>query len=171
MLTQINLLIGLMLFISSSGLAGLKHEIEPTRSATIISGLREIPTVSFCELVSHPDAYERKTVRVRATFISNFESNLLFDPKCSGKKNMVWFMLDCETDATCDVLRQTLTSNLQGDPFSGEQGDFLFIGQLKFPKPGQRFGVQGGFRLGFSVSQIEQVDSVKPDSNRSLEDR
>src|SRR6266404_1286583 len=156
MLTRIILF--LLPLLITGGFVSSKREGAMTIGQSSSSNSSEkIPTVSFCDLVTHPELYVNKLVRVRASYFANFESNMLYDLGCKNKENHVWFMLDCGTDESCKAVRETLDKNLKGDPFSGMRVELIVVGRLKCPKAGHRYGVQNGFRLGFAVTRIEQA--------------
>lgn len=137
---------------------------ESKRSST---NLEEIRAVSFCDLVSHPELYADKVVRVQVTYLSTFESNVLYDPKCVDRENYVWPMFDCGADQSCKAMRKRLDKSLKGDPFSGMRSELLIVGRLKGPKPSFRYGVQSGCRLGFSIERIERARPL-PSHSRVL---
>src|SRR5690242_2933921 len=62
--------------------------------------------VAFCDLVKQAETYENKLVRVRASFISNFESNVLYDVDCYDKDTQVELILDCPSDSSCKEMQE-----------------------------------------------------------------
>jgi hypothetical protein len=156
------------LLIASGLLLTIREEIMScsAQSTSNSTSSEKIPTVSFCDLVAHPELYHDKVVRVRAIYFANFESNMLYDPGCNRKENRVWFILDCDTDESCKAMRAKLDKSLEGDPFSGVRAELVMIGRLKLPTPSHRYGVQSGFRLGFAVTQIEEAIQIP--SNASM---
>jgi hypothetical protein len=155
MLTRIILF--LLLLLITSGFTLINRKGAMGQSVDSSTSSKKMPTVYFCDLVAHPELYENKIVRVRASYFANFESNLLYDLECNSKENHVWFMLDCDTDESCKAMRDILNKNLEGDPFSGMRVELVIVGQLKRPKSDHRQGMQNGFRLEFAVTRIEQA--------------
>src|SRR5215471_1494616 len=64
-------------------------------------------TVAFCELVKHPESYENRLVRVRASYVSNFESSMLYDLRCDSRENHVDLIPDCSSEESCKLMRET----------------------------------------------------------------
>jgi hypothetical protein len=64
-------------------------------------------TVAYCDLLRHPDSYDRKLIRVKAIYSSHFEMRALRDPSCSQDFLWTWVDFD-DQNATCtkeEVLR------------------------------------------------------------------
>ena len=57
-------------------------------------------TVAYCELLSNPDPYERKVIRVKAIYSSHFEKSAIRDPNCNREFLWTWVDFD-EQNATC----------------------------------------------------------------------
>src|SRR2546423_4455605 len=53
----------------------------------------EPPTVRYCDLISNPDAYDGKQIRLRAEYESAFEASVFADSKCVKRwdpKKLIW---------------------------------------------------------------------------------
>jgi hypothetical protein len=127
------------------------------RSTQSSNSSEKIPTVRFCDLVARPELYDNKVVRVRASYLANFESAMFYDLKCNDRENYVEPTLACDTDESCKAIRDTISKNLEGDPFGGARVELVMLGLLKRAKSGHRFGGQDGFRLGFAITRIEKT--------------
>jgi hypothetical protein len=139
------------------------------RSASHFSRSEGIRTVSFCDLVGQPALYENKTVRIRAMIVSTFDNQYLYDPRCPDQENYVWPILDCRANSSCKVLQKRLNESLKGDPFSGMRTELVFVGRLKELKADHRYGVQGGYRLAFTIERIEAAKPLPKDARSRKE--
>jgi hypothetical protein len=54
---------------------------------------KEIPTVSYCDLLRDPAKYDKMTVRLTALYTRGFEISALDDPKCNSQKS-TWVEFD-----------------------------------------------------------------------------
>lgn len=118
--------------------------------------------VEFCKLVSSPRYYEGKLVRLRASYLVNFESDILYDLRCGVTKNFVAPVLDCKDDEDCEVLKAALNRDLKGDPFGGSRVELIVVGRLiGADEYVRRYGHSVGTNLGFSISRIEQSNRIK----------
>ncbi len=57
----------------------------------------QIPTVAYCDLLSKPDEYDGKRIRIRAEYNSGFEHSLFSDSACVNTwdtKKLVWVEFD-----------------------------------------------------------------------------
>src|SRR5947207_14705388 len=103
------LLFALVLFSTSSVITTMQKKAAGNRQPDQPSSFsEEIPTVSFCDLLAHSELYKDRVVRVRAVYVANFESSVLYDARCTSKENRVWFTLECNTDGSCKTLRERL---------------------------------------------------------------
>jgi hypothetical protein len=118
--------------------------------------------VVFCELVKQAETYENKLVRMRASFISNFESNVLYDVDCYDKDTQVESILDCPTESLCKEIQETLGKSLKGDPFSGMRADLVMVGRLRIVKVPSEGARKRGISLTFGVTQIETTIPMPP---------
>jgi hypothetical protein len=134
---------------------------------TLLGDLQEIPTVSFCEMVTHPETYHGKMVRTRAIYVLTWEWKMLYDRQCDRPKNYVWPQFECETDQSCKDMAGLLDKSLVGNPFSGRRAQLTIVGQLRgSQKSGRRYGVLGGQRLAFDIHAIEQTKQISVPRNQ-----
>lgn len=56
--------------------------VPPLAAQTKIASEKQIPTITFCEMVEHPQLYFEKTIRITATFEIRTEGSTLNDPLC-----------------------------------------------------------------------------------------
>lgn len=125
---------------------------------------QDVPTVNFCDLVSHPEDYNNKTVRVRAKYLTTFEWDMLYDLKCTGKENYIQPYLDCSSDESCRPLKETLGRNLSGDPFTGSRAELVVIGRVKIiEKAGRSPGELKKTRTGLYITQIVYTARIPSD--------
>lgn len=109
-------LIFITFFIGASVVYGQKA--QPIDSEEIIE-------VGFCELVSHPETYNDKTVRVRASWYETFEGDVLYDIQCDERGALIEPDFDCTSGFLCNSLGTYLESFLDRD----EEGDVIMAGR------------------------------------------
>jgi hypothetical protein len=130
-------------------------------------GISQQPqNVPFCDLIKQAETYENKLVRVRASFVSNFESAVLYDSGCNDKGNQVEFILDCSGDGSCKEMQEILSKDLKGDPFSGMRADLVMLGRLTRNRNSTLGEEDGGPALSFRVSQIQET--IQPAPKKSI---
>jgi hypothetical protein len=95
----------------------------PIRSTSTVQevDVQEPVDVAFCHLVTHPESFRDRVVRVKAIFESTFEWRRLYDNACRSSKNYVWPVFECDTIESCEKCRQQLKRDMVGDPFSGKR--------------------------------------------------
>ena len=52
-----------------------------------VAGQKQVPTIQFCELVKHPEAYFNRPIRIAATMGLGAEGSTLYDARCSRSHN------------------------------------------------------------------------------------
>ena len=72
-------LLGFSLFLSAP------REVKPDSA-----DLTDAQTVSYCEILNHPDAFKNKFVRVRALYETDFELAAITAPSCPTPIPMTW---------------------------------------------------------------------------------
>jgi len=120
---------------------------------------RQIETVSFCELTSHPERYVNKLIKTSAIFLTHFPDVwFMYDQNCSEKNNRVSDYLNCNPDVECDRLKQLTSLHRDGD---GEKwrNKMVVIGELHIVNHQNRSGDPVRV-LKFAISDIELVSSV-----------
>ena len=132
-------------------------------SKALLANSQQPQNVVFCDLIKHAATYENKLVRVRASFISNFESSMLYDAGCNEGDIQVELILDCPSDSSCKEMQEILDKGLKGDPFSGMRGDLVMIGRLRRSKVPAGHPRERGASLIFGVSHIEKTIQTTPE--------
>ena len=73
---------------ASAVIAGAQVPVATSTSAPVNSApapdlsKMQVPTVNFCELVSHPDKYDNQIVRTQAIVYYGFEASVLYHADC-----------------------------------------------------------------------------------------
>lgn len=122
------------------------------RSAT--RTLEEVPSVTFCRMVSRPDVYMGQMIRVRAIFLSTWDWRALYDPMCISSKKRVWPELECDTVALCTEMASPLNRELLNDSY-GVKVALTVVGRLR--RREKREAALGGLELAFDIYHIEQA--------------
>jgi hypothetical protein len=139
----------------------------------------DIPTVSYCDLVSKPADFDRKIVRVKAKYTASFEGSIMEDSQCNSKYTWVRFELAYEASTNREVLNefQRLTDTSPettregGVLYPSRQVQVTWIGRFdgvkrrfkNAPKedPGVGYGHMGGYDFQFNVLKVESVSSSR----------
>ena len=153
-----------LLLVVVTGLVGIKGT---SHSQSTQPAKEPIPTVAFCDLVTRPESYLGKVVRLRAIYFANFESAFLYDVNCRNSKDYVELICGAES---CKAMQEKIDKTSHGDPFGGVQSALTLVGQLKYPETryaeidGKRVVEIKKYRLDFVIKQIEQAEPVPPDT-------
>ena len=142
----------------------------------------EPPVVGYCDLISNPDAYNGKEIRLRAEYQSGFETSFFFDSKCVKRldpKKIVWVEFDdLEISKNTpeivkrfhDVLYRPETDK------DGRMTSRWWTWYVKLQVVGLfqtatdstgGFGHMGGYAFMLTVSRIENVGKLKKQRPRS----
>ena len=152
-------------------------------SAQDASTPNEIPTVSFCELVAHPEAYDQKVVRVSVVYLAAFEGSIMREQSCKDALPS-WVEFDASYKSKTDrkvfkrFSRLTDTSPVQ----SGRNIDYpdrtvrvtwvgKFYGVLRTETVGsitrkRGYGHMGSYLYKFTVLKIDAVEEFRYALNR-----
>jgi hypothetical protein len=124
-----------------------------------------IPTVSFCELTSHPEKYIGKLVRTTASYIAWWESSYLYNESCIDAEHKIHHAPDCpDNDERC--LHQFSLEWKKLEPYTrSKQTEIqttyrvkgVFIGRLVGPGA---YGHLDGFRYEFRIRFVERAMSI-----------
>jgi hypothetical protein len=124
-----------------------------------------IPTVTYCDLVRHPELYNQKKVRLRAVFTYGFERSFLGDVACDPSKppkvedasggGEIWmdlgpyFVAKPDSEETWKKL--------------GEYGlkDLTAIGIFQVATPPERYGHLGSCRFQFVMEHVEHITWIR----------
>ena len=116
--------------------------------------------VRFCDLLSRPDAPDKKLIRVSGIFVDAFEYTCLRDPDCKGE---AWIRFDPDMKNHTD---RKLMDQLSWKSSRGVECKVVFIGFVEGPLPAASlkrsnmlgYGHMGSFPLQITVQSIESVD-------------
>jgi hypothetical protein len=142
-------------------LAGCTRQGERTYDPSDRAG--SAPTVSFCDLVGNPEAYDRRTIRVQAIHRHGFEWSELYCPECTHQKGKVWAELDHRFATSLkspgnESLREAITGN-------GPKGRTVKLTAIgKFYGSGGGYGHQGAYEFKLSINEVEQAEVLIDDS-------
>ena len=120
----------------------------------------EVVTARFCDLVTRPNDFDDKMVRVQAVFESTWEWARLYDATCRNRNNYVWPRFQCNTIEACETFSRRIEKDMVGNPFRGQRVGITAVGRFRAAKPGQRFGVQGGLKFQFEIVEIEDTNRL-----------
>ena len=155
----------LVLFCQMLTVTGKEHQshqaLMPSTSVQLLNVQEPIEDVEFCHLVTHPESFRDRLVRVRAVFESTFEWRRLYDDACRGAKNYVWPVFECDTIESCEKFSQRLKKDMIGDPFSGKRVAVVLLGRFRESNnPKRGFGVQGGLQFQLEILKIEATERI-----------
>src|SRR6266850_7948844 len=89
--------------------------------ATNAQGKRasQIPTVRYCDLITNPDTYDGKQIRLRAEYDSGFEHSVFADSRCVKvweAKKLIWVEFDDRVDSNTNHAIATRFKNAKWRP-------------------------------------------------------
>lgn len=136
----------------------------------------ETPIVSLCDLLSKPEDYNGKEIKVRVQYHLGFEYSLFDDPSCKDYAvvttpdwagNIVWAEFDKSVEATTkpeiysDFRRLAILCCPDG--WRDSEVGLLVVGKF-FKASNEGYGHLGRYALKLIVSRIEEVsDTKRPD--------
>jgi hypothetical protein len=159
--------IAFTLLLAAAALAGSADEPDPIP--------QDVPTVTLCELTASPQSYDRKVVRVRATYASGFEASILEDRKCGERERSVWveFALSAEASTASRVWQRWQRSFRPAETrrcdnvivSAATDVDVTFVGRFEAKRSvtingrtyWQGFGHLNGYDYELTVLAIERV--------------
>jgi len=142
--------------------------LKPGTSAVQRLNVQEPIDVEFCYLVTHPESFRNRLVRVKAVFESTFEWRRLYDAACRSSKNYVWPVFECDTIESCEKFRELLKKDMIGDPFSGQIVAVVLLARFRESNnPKQGFGVQGGLQFQLEILKIEATERISRTVSKS----
>ena len=128
--------------------------------------LSKIPTVTYCDLVRNPAAYDHRMVRVRVVYYTAFEKMYLYDERCEKGQPPeapekvpaeIWAEWDASFVSKGDSDEAKLNRELNG---FGRK-DITVIGKFNItpenPEAPNRFGHFNCCRYQFQISRVEKV--------------
>ena len=119
----------------------------------------EIPTITFCEMIQRPEAYDNKTVRVKAIYRFGFEWSELYSIDCWSRENRTWVDFDESFESNSD---SKLTKKVEGNGDKGRTVAVVFVG--KFHGSGGGYGHLSIYKYKFQVNRVEKADIILNDS-------
>jgi hypothetical protein len=148
----------------------------PTRRDAPRLDPSKIPTVTLCDLMSRPEEYHGKEIRVRAQYNLGFEWSYFDDSSCKNYAvettpyrvgNVVWAEFDKSVDSSSrPEIRQKLAGARSLCCPSGwhtSRTELLVSGKL-FKAGEGGFGHLGRYALKLVVGRVEEVGATKVDN-------
>ncbi|HKR61800.1 MAG TPA: TIGR03067 domain-containing protein [Pyrinomonadaceae bacterium] len=117
----------------------------------------DVPTISYCELISNAGLYAGRIVRVNAIWEYGFERSFLSSRECPGLEYRAWAEF---VDDLCAGSEKKL-SKLQDKDVTTKVG-VVITGKLTGSPPGQRYG-DGGYGYQFTISCVERAKQYLSD--------
>jgi hypothetical protein len=142
----------------------------------------EIPTVAYCDLLSKPDAYDGKQIRIRSEYNSGFEHSVFSDSACVkawDTRKLIWVEFDesVNTNTKPKILKRFREARfhqpvdekgeLDVEKWQKEQRlnwyvELTVIGEFRKSKdPNFGFGHTNAYPFKLVVSNIEDVGALK----------
>jgi hypothetical protein len=158
-----------LLIVTGNNIWDTSHQgLMPSPSTVQRLTVQEPIEVEFCHLVTHPESFRDRLVRVRAIFESTFEWRRLYDDACRSSKNYVWPVFECDTIESCERFREQLKKDMIGDPFSGKRVAVALLGRFRESNnPKRGFGVQPGLRFQLEILKIESTERISKTVRKS----
>jgi len=128
-------------------------------SSNSVEENHQVESVSFCELMIHPERYANKLIKTSAIFVTHFPDVwFMYDQRCSGKDNRVSEYLNCKSDSECNRLKKLAELYRDGD---GEKwrNQMVVIGELQIVERQNRAGELIRLKK-FAILDIESVCPV-----------
>jgi hypothetical protein len=124
-----------------------------------------VPTVAFCELISHPELYDKRIVRTEAISAIGVESQVLYDPQCSTEETRVWVTHDAAWEKADKKLRAAYFALLFDENNNriprGRSGraKVVLTGRLEASNK-NGYGHLNQYRFQFAIMGIAKVERV-----------
>ena len=121
----------------------------------------DIPTVTLCELVYNPDAFDGKEVRLRATYLSNSKVAAFVDQNCMAKDKRTWVEFDgtsIKASAPSGMYEKVVEQILCGkcgDDNKWRETEMLVTGIFHGDDMGH--GRLGKYRFMVMVKNVEEI--------------
>jgi hypothetical protein len=153
------LLCALLLAVSVEAQRRRKPGIKPSSKTA---------TIAFCELISHPELYDKRVVRTEAISAIGIESAVLYDPQCSTEETRTWVTHDAAWSKADKKLLMAYNALLfdenNGRVPRGHSGRAraVLIGRFEASDK-NGYGHLNQYRFQFVIMGIEKVESVPED--------
>lgn len=134
------------------------------------------PTVRYCDLLSKPDAYDGRQIRLRAEYDSGFEHSVFADSRCVkvwDANRLIWAEFDDAAFSNTDVGTMTRFEQARYRPETDKDGritdrwrswrvKLTVVGVFRTSKHASfGFGHTNAYPFMIVVSKIERVGSLK----------
>ena len=120
----------------------------------------DVPTITFCQLVSHPDQFNNKIVRTEAVFHVNLESQVLYNPSCYSEDKTMWVEFSNSYTYSNDEIKNTFDRLLcQTKPCPTRSVRVTVVGRFERTSDVD-YDHLNGYQLNFEVLRIEKVEAV-----------
>lgn len=126
------------------------------------------PTIAFCELISHPELYDKRIVRTEAISAIGMESQVLYDPQCSTEETRVWVIHDAACEKADKKLQAAYFALLFDENNNriprGRSGRAKAVLTGRFEASNKNgYGHLNQYRFQFAIMGIEKVERVPED--------
>jgi hypothetical protein len=127
-----------------------------------------VPTVAFCEIISHPELYSKKIVRTEAISAIGMESQVLYDPQCSTEEKRTWVIHDAawkKQDKKLQAAYLALLFDKNNNRIPrGRSGRAKVVLTGRFEDSNKDgYGHLNQYRFQFAIMGIEKVERVPED--------
>ncbi len=128
----------------------------------------KVPIVAFCELISHPELYDKRVVRTEAISAIGIESQVLYDPQCSTAETRVWVTQDAAWEKGDKKLQAAYLALLFDENNNriprGRSGRAKAVLTGRFEASNKDgYGHLNQYRFQFAITGIEKVERVPED--------
>ena len=122
---------------------------------------QDIPTITFCDLISSPELYDGREIRFRVKYLAGSEVAAFGDPNCTTKNKRTWAEFDSTSIKASSkpelyqkVMEQILCGKCGGDNLWRET-EMIVTGI--FNGEDQGYGHMGEYRFMVSVKSVEEI--------------
>jgi hypothetical protein len=143
-------------------------EAQRRRKPHIKPSSKTIATVAFCEIINHPELYDKRVVRTEAISAIGVESAVLYDPQCSTDTTRTWVTSDAAWEKADKKLQKAYLDLLfdenNGRIPRGHSGRAraILIGRFEASNK-NGYGHLNQYRYQFAIMGIEKVEKVPED--------
>ena len=163
------LMLLLLLNLSSCISAQNTNSADTTNQAKIPPN-QDVINVNLCELVQHPEKFEKKTIRVKAIYFYGFEWSTLYSTKCEIKER-IWVERTKTQCKNADKIDEMESAGM-----GGRTVGIIAVGEFTGEKEG--YGNMNSYRYLFKVDCFEKAEMLDrknllpdtPELKRKMED-
>ncbi len=124
----------------------------------ISGGIPEAEKVSFCDLVSSPELYNRKIVRTQASAVATSELAFLYEASCDSKEP--WIDFEFENDQASKTLGPLIDRSLGKN--KPRRSNVTVVGRFEGPSK-EGYGHLNSFRFHFLIMAVEKAEPTPPE--------